>query len=158
MCLWAVYKWNHRTSLSQICHHQGISHSPSGQMVSQSDLRSPLVADSSTPSPAVQGTHGLAWARVKCILYTVGYIILDRNAHLYFDVKLKYHYLFFLQWNVCSYAVERGGIAVWHVCVPPLDAAVSKMYLSITCSAIIFSSLTVLCVAVPKGLCDYADV
>ena len=32
--------------------------------------------------------------RVKCILYTVGYIILGRNERLYFDVKLKYLYLF----------------------------------------------------------------
>ena len=32
--------------------------------------------------------------RVKCILFTVGYIILGGNARVYFDVKLKYLYLF----------------------------------------------------------------
>ena len=39
-------------------------------------------------------THGTGYSwpgmRVNCILYTVGYIILGRNARLYSDVKLKY--------------------------------------------------------------------
>ena len=45
---------------------------------------------------AVTRGTGYSWPgmRVKCILYTVGYIILGRNARLYFDVKLKYLYLF----------------------------------------------------------------
>ena len=42
-------------------------------------------------------THGTRYSwpgmRVKCIQYNVGYIILGRNARLYFDVKLKYLYL-----------------------------------------------------------------
>ena len=43
--------------------------------------------------------------RVKCILYTFGYIILGRNARLYFDVKLKLiplplnNYRFHVSWN-----------------------------------------------------------
>ena len=60
---------------------------------------------------AVTRGTGYSWPgmRVKCILYTVGYIILGRNqgvvkncflrlpgrnARLYFDVKLKYLYLY----------------------------------------------------------------
>ena len=45
---------------------------------------------------AVTHSTGYSWPgmRVKCILYTVGYIILGRNARLYFDVKLKYLYLY----------------------------------------------------------------
>ena len=47
---------------------------------------------------ATRGT-GYSWPgmRVKCIQYTVGYIILGRNARLYSNVKLKYLYLF-LSW------------------------------------------------------------
>ena len=40
--------------------------------------------------------YSLPGMRVKCILYTVGYIILGRNARLYFDVKLKYLYLVYM--------------------------------------------------------------
>ena len=45
---------------------------------------------------AVTRGTGYSWPgmRVKCILYTVGYIILGRNARLYSDVKLKYLYLY----------------------------------------------------------------
>ena len=45
---------------------------------------------------AVTRGTGYSWPgmRVKCILYTVSYIILGRNARLYFDVKLKYLYLY----------------------------------------------------------------
>ena len=47
---------------------------------------------------AVTRGTGYSWPgmRVKCILYTVGYIILGRNARLYSDVKLKYLYLYLL--------------------------------------------------------------
>ena len=46
---------------------------------------------------AVTRGTGYSWTgmRVKCILYTVGYIILGRNACLYFDLTLKYLYLFY---------------------------------------------------------------
>ena len=40
--------------------------------------------------------------RVKCILYTVGYIILGRNARLYSDVKLKYLYLYLYMYSAMS--------------------------------------------------------
>ena len=49
--------------------------------------------------------------RVKCVLYTVGYIILGRNAHLYFDVKLKYLYVFSLQrWEEFFHGLGEQGL------------------------------------------------
>ena len=58
---------------------------------------------------AVTRGIGYSWPgmRVKCILYTVGYIILGRNARLYSDVKLKYLYTFYTQPTAATALLNR---------------------------------------------------
>ena len=65
---------------------------------------------------AVTRGTGYSWPgmRVKCILYTVGYIILGRNARLYFDVKLKYLYLFtFFYSELSMYSISTHTVQTY---------------------------------------------
>ena len=93
------------------CRHVSNRYLPNSLPDSYEMRHMPISTGSRFFSAITCGT-GYSWPgmRVKCILYTVGYMILGRNAHLYFDVHLQYlyHYLY-----VCSF---RGYI--WELVDP----------------------------------------